>query len=155
MRCFFTAFQDYRASVLSTAALPSPSAAILSTALSTASCIESSRLSAVISLRRSLWRPLAAAAERADSSASKSVFLRWGSTRSERAGPGVWVGTPGPVDCPHLDGHPPTAQSAASTLPEGSQHHTVPHAEEKRLSTFEIFYTHIPDIYSEGLVATA
>ena len=95
------------------------------------------------------------AAEGADSSATGQSVSVGGSTRSERAGPGVWVGTPGPVDCPHLDGHPPTAQSAASTLPEGSQHHTVPHAEEKRLSTFEIFYTHIPDIYSEGLVATA
>ena len=53
-----------------------------------------SRLSAVIGLCRSLWRPLAAAAEGADSSASESVCLRRGNTPQG--------GTPGgarPVRC--------------------------------------------------------
>ena len=66
-----------------------------------------SRLSAVISQRRPLWRPLAAAVEGADSSASESVYLRRGGHPAERAGSGAWVGTPGPVDCPCLDERPP------------------------------------------------
>ena len=46
--------------------------------LSTAQCIQGNRRSTGISLWRSLWRPLAAAAEGADSSASRSVCLRRG-----------------------------------------------------------------------------
>ena len=83
-------------------------------------CIEGSRLSAVIGLSRSLWRPLAAAAEGADSSASKSVCLRRGEHPAERAGSGVWVGTPDPVDMSSLRLTPPPQQWAASQLPEGS-----------------------------------
>ena len=79
-----------------------------------------SRLSAVIGLCRSLWRPLAAAAEGADSSASESACLRRGGHPAERAGSGVWVGTPGPVDLSSPRWAPPLQQSAASTLPEGS-----------------------------------
>ena len=59
---------------------------------------EGSRLSAVIGLCRSLWRPLAAAAEGANSSASESICLRREGHLAERAGSGVWVGTPDPVD---------------------------------------------------------
>ena len=54
------------------------------------SCPQGSRFSAVIGLCRSLWRPLAAAAEVADSSASKSVCLRRGEHPAERARLGVW-----------------------------------------------------------------
>ena len=62
------------------------------------SCPQGSRFSAGIGLCRSLWRVLAAAAEVADSSSSKSVCLRRGEHPAERAGPGVLVGTPDPVD---------------------------------------------------------
>ena len=58
-------------------------------------CMEGSRLLAVIGLCRSLWRPLAAAAEGA---ASESVCLRRGGHPAERAGSGLWVGTPDQVD---------------------------------------------------------
>ena len=46
--------------------------------LPTAQCIEGSRRSAVIGLCRPLWRPLAAAAEGADSFTRRSVWLRRG-----------------------------------------------------------------------------
>ena len=51
--------------------------------LPTAQCIEGSRRSAVISPCRPLWRPLASAAEGADSFTSRSVCLRRGGHPSE------------------------------------------------------------------------
>ena len=56
-----------------------------------------SRLSAVISQRRPLWRPLAAAAEEADSSTSRSVCLRRGEHPSEarRSRSVNWLSYPG------------------------------------------------------------
>merc|ERR1712070_468017 len=82
-------------------------------------CMEGSRLLAVIGLCRSLWGPLPAAAEGADSSASESVCLRRGGHPAERAGSGLWVGTPDPVDL-SSPRWAPLQQSAASALPEGS-----------------------------------
>ena len=84
------------------------------------SCPQGSRFLAGIGLCRSLWRALAAAAEVADSSSSKSVCLRRGEHPAERAGSGVWVGTPGPFDLSSPRWAPPLQQSAASALPEGS-----------------------------------
>ena len=55
-----------------------------------------------------------------DSSASESVCLRRGGHPAERAGSGVWVGTPAPVDLSSPRWAPPLQQSAASTLPEES-----------------------------------
>ena len=83
-------------------------------------CPQGSRLSAVIGLCRSLWRPLAAAAEGADLSASESACLRRGGHPAERAGSGVWVGTLAPIDLSSPRWAPPLQQSAASALPEGS-----------------------------------
>jgi len=71
------------------------------------SCPQGSRFSAGIGLCRSLWRVLAAAAEVADSSSSKSVCLRRGEHPAERAGSGLWVGTPDPVDLSSLRWAPP------------------------------------------------
>ena len=80
-------------------------------------CVEGSRLSAVIGLCRSLWRPLVAAAEGADSSASESVCLHQGGHPAERVGSVVWVGTPDSVDMSSPRWVPPLQQSAASALP--------------------------------------
>ena len=74
--------------------------------LPTAQCIEGSRRSAVIGLCRPLWRPLASAAEGADSLPTGQSVSAWGVTRAKRAVSEVWVGTPVPVDYPCLDGRP-------------------------------------------------
>ena len=50
-----------------------------------------------------------------------------GSTRAKRAGPGVWVGSPIPVDCPCLDERPPFQQSPRQLSQRGRP---VPRAEE-------------------------
>ena len=83
-------------------------------------CIEGSRLSAVIELCRSLWRPLAAAAEGAEAHlpASQSVSARGVTQRSapsQECGLALltWL------TCPHLDGRPPTAVGRVSS-PRGS-----------------------------------
>ena len=68
--------------------------------LPTAQCIEGSRRSAVIGLCRPLWRPLASAAEGADSLPAGQSVSAGGDTRAKRAVSEVWVGTPVPVDCP-------------------------------------------------------
>ena len=65
--------------------------------------------------------------------ASQSISVG-GSTRSERAGPGVWVGTSGPVDCLPIDVGAPLQRSAASALPEGSHR-----ASCRGTTSFEIF----------------
>ena len=99
------------------------------------SCPQGSRFSAVIGLCRSLWRPLAAAAEVADSSASKSVCLR-----TRRSAPGQVCGLAllARLTCPHLDGRPPTAVGRVSS-PRGvlqclMPRNNIPH---------RIFYTYI------------
>ena len=56
--------------------------------------------------------------------ASQSISVG-GSTRSERAGPGVWVGTSGPVDCLPIDGRPPTAVGRISS-PRGLAQSLMP-----------------------------
>ena len=89
-------------------------------------CIEGSRLSAVIGLCRSLWRPLPAAAEGADSSANKSVCLRRGGHPAERAGSGVWVGTPGPVGLSSPRWAPPDTAVGRVSSPRGVAQCLVP-----------------------------
>ena len=83
-----------------------------------------------------------------DSSASESVCLRRGGHPAERAGSGVWVGTPAPVDLSSPRWAPPLQQSAASTLPEESP--TAPRAEEKshdrELHIFIYIYRNLYDI---------
>ena len=90
-------------------------------------CMEGSRLLAVIGLCRSLWRPLAAAAEGADSSASESVCLRRGGHPAERAGSGLWVGTPDLVDLSSPRWAPPYSSRPRQLSQRGL---TIPHAEE-------------------------
>ena len=65
------------------------------------------------------------AAEGADSSATGQSVSVGGSTRSERAGPSVWVGTPGPIDCPPGDGRPSTAVRRVSS-PRGIAQNLMP-----------------------------
>ena len=63
--------------------------------------------------------------------------LRRGEHPAERAGLGVWVGTPSPVDLSSPRWAPPPTASAVcrvSSLSEGS--HIAPHAEEKSLRDF-------------------
>ena len=86
--------------------------------------MEGSRLLAVIGLCRSLWRPLAAAAEGA---ASESVCLRRGGHPAERAGSGLWVGTPDQVDLSSPRWAPPYSSRPRQLSQRGL---TVPHAEE-------------------------
>ena len=114
--------------------------------LPTAQCIEGSRRSAVISLCRPLWRPLAAAVEGADSSASESVYLRRGGHPAERAGSGAWVGTPGPVDCPCLDERPPfqylvNTNSRRVSSPRGVAQCLVPRKNPSGIFSLNIFIT--------------
>ena len=65
------------------------------------------------------------AAEGANSSATGQSVSVGGSTRSERAGPSVWVGTPGPIDCPPGDGRPSTAVHRVSS-PRGIAQNLMP-----------------------------
>ena len=77
---------------------------------------------------------MAAAAEGADSSASKYVCLRQGDLPAERAGSGVWVGTPGPVDLSPPQWAPPYSSRQRQLSEKGR---TVPRAEE---NSFRDFY---------------
>ena len=97
--------------------------------------IEGSRRSAVIGLCRPLWRPLASAAEGADSLPAGQSVSAGGDTRAKRAVSEVWVGTPVPVDYPCLDGRPLFQQ-----LPRqpSQRSRPVPRAKEKSFS--EILY---------------
>ena len=104
--------------------------------LPTAQCIEGIRRSAVIGLCRPLWRPLAAAAEGADSLTAGQSVSAGGGTRAKLAVPGVWVGTPVPVDCPCLDEHPLFQQSPRQPSQRGRP---VPRAKEKS-SIFQFFF---------------
>ena len=105
------------------------------------SCPQGSRFSAGIGLCRSLWRVLAAAAEVADSSSSKSVCLRRGEHPAERAGSGLWVGTPDPVDLSSLRWAPPHSSRLRqlSQRAEGS-HIDIPHSLEPRKNPTGIFH---------------
>ena len=62
--------------------------------LPTAQCIEGIRRSAVIGLRRPLWRPLASAEEGADTLSADQSVSAGGVTLAKRAVSEVWVGTP-------------------------------------------------------------
>ena len=102
-------------------------------------CIEDSRLSAVIGLRRSLWRPLAAAAEGAETHlpTSQSVSAE-GVTRRSAPGQVCGLALLTRLTCPHLDGRPPTAVGRVSS-PRGvlqclMPRNNIPH---------RIFYTYI------------
>ena len=102
-------------------------------------CPQGSRLSAVIGLCRSLWRPLAAAAEVADSSASKSVCLR-----TRRSAPGQVCGLAllARLTCPHLDGRPPTAVGRVSSL-RGVAQYLVPRKNPTGIFGDNIIYIYI------------
>ena len=99
--------------------------------LPTASRIEGSRLSAVIGQCRPLWRPLAAAAEGADSLTAGQSVSAGGDTRAKRAVSEVWVGTPVPIDYPCIDGRPLFQQ-----LPRqpSQRSRPAPHAKKKFFS---------------------
>ena len=118
-------------------ATASPSVCILPTR--SLSCPQGSRLSAVIGLCRSLWRPLAAAAEVADSSASKSVCLR-----TRRSAPGQVCGLAllARLTCPHLDGRPPTAVGRVSSL-RGVAQYLVPRKNPTGIFGDNIIYIYI------------
>ena len=105
-------------------------------------CIEDSRLSAVIGLRRSLWRPLAAAAEGAETHLPTSQSVSAGGV-TRRSTPGQVCGLAllTRLTCPHLDGRP-LQQSAASALPEGSHS-----ASCQRKIPYRIFYSHYDYAY--------
>ena len=103
--------------------------------LPTAQCIEGIRRSAVIGLCRPLWRPLASAAEGADSLPAGQSVSAGGDTRAKRAVSEVWVGTPVPIDYPCLDGRPLSQQ-----LPRqpSQRSRPVPRAKEKSFSEFSV-----------------
>ena len=103
--------------------------------LPAAQCIEGSRRSAVIGLCRPLWRPLASAAEGADSLPAGQSVSAGGDTRAKRAVSEVWVGTPVPVDYPCLDGRP-FFQQLPRQPSQRSQ--PVPRAKEKSFSEFSV-----------------
>ena len=103
--------------------------------LPTAQCIEGIRRSAVIGLCRPLWRPLASAAEGADSLPAGQSVSAGGDTRAKRAVSEVWVGTPVPVDYPCLDGRP-FFQQLPRQPSQRSQ--PVPRAKEKSFSEFSV-----------------
>ena len=107
--------------------LPSPRLA--GCPLRMAECIEGSRLSAVIGLCRSLWRPLAAAAKGVETHlpASQSVSAG-GVTRRSAPGQVCGLALLPRLTCPHLDGRPPYSSRPRQL---SQRVRTVPQAEEK------------------------
>ena len=73
-----------------------------------------------------------------------------GGTRAKRAVPGVWVGTPVPVDCPCLDERPLFQQSPRQPSQRGRP---VPRAKEKSISVFFCFIKTTSTVPGTGVLS--